>query len=144
MQSTDRLTTDPHASPAGALFNRRVLVVEDEALIAMMLSDDLAEAGATVIGPAASVGTALQLIEQAAGDGGLDAAVLDLNLGGEMVKPVADHLAAHGVPFLFATGYGVGCDLMGHGGRQVLQKPFDADQLLDAVSALTQPSRAVA
>jgi DNA-binding response OmpR family regulator len=87
------------------------------------------------VGPAASVGEALRLIETAAADGGLNAAVLDINLNGEAVKPVADRLAALGVPFLFATGYGEGCDTGGHT-APVLRKPFGADRLVAAVEAV--------
>jgi DNA-binding response OmpR family regulator len=74
------------------LQGRRVLVVEDEALIGMLLEDELLEAGAEVVGPACSVKEALELIDQVAADGGLSAAVLDINLEGETVSPVADRL----------------------------------------------------
>ena len=94
------------------------------------------EAGAEVVGPAASVGGALRLIEAAAKDGGLSAAVLDISLQGRAVTPVADRLAALGVPFLFATGYGEGCDTGGHADARVLRKPFDPHGLIDAVEAL--------
>ena len=118
------------------LRDRRILVVEDEAILAMMLEDELLGAGARVIGPAATVADALGLIEAAAGDGGLDAAVLDLNLQGETAVPVADLLAARGVPFLFATGYGEGCDTGGHSGTPLLHKPFNPHQLLGSVASL--------
>jgi DNA-binding response OmpR family regulator len=119
-----------------ALGDKRVLVVEDEAIVAMLVEDELREAGAEVVGPAASVGGALRLIEAAAKDGGLSAAVLDINLQGRAVAPVADRLAALGVPFVFATGYGEGCDTGGHADARVLHKPFDPHALIDAVEAL--------
>ena len=119
-----------------ALGDERVLVVEDEAIVAMLVEDELREAGAEVVGPAASVEGALRLIEAAAKDGGLSAAVLDINLRGRAVAPVADRLAALGVPFLFATGYGEGCDTGGHADARVLRKPFDPHALIDAVEAL--------
>jgi AmiR/NasT family two-component response regulator len=78
------------------LRDRRILVVEDEALVAMLAEDGLLDAGAGVVGPAASVGEALRLIETAAADGGLNAAVLDINLAGEAVKPVVALLANSG------------------------------------------------
>jgi CheY-like chemotaxis protein len=81
---------------------RRILVVEDEYFLATELELELGEAGAVVVGPAPSVGQALALIGP---DPALDCALLDINLGGEMVFPVADRLMAHGVPFVFATGY---------------------------------------
>jgi CheY-like chemotaxis protein len=86
-----------------ALRGRRFLVVEDEYLIAVSLVLALEEDGAEVVGPAGSVRDALALVE--AEDGRLDGAVLDINLHDERVYPVADALAARGVPFVFLTGY---------------------------------------
>lgn len=85
-----------------SLAGRCILVVEDEYFLAIDLERELVEAGAIVVGPVASVEDALALIER---EPRLDAAVLDLNLGGEMVFPVADALTMRFVPFLFATGY---------------------------------------
>jgi hypothetical protein len=62
--------------------------------------------------------------------------VLDINLDGEAVRPVADTLASLGVPFLFATGYGERCDTGGHRNAPVLHKPFDPHELLVAITAL--------
>jgi len=118
------------------LCGRRVLVVEDEALVAMLMEDGLADAGAEVVGPACSVDEALGLIERVACDGGLSAAVLDINLEGANVSPVADRLAALSVPFVFATGYGEGCDRCGYATAPVLAKPFDPDALVAAVEGL--------
>jgi ActR/RegA family two-component response regulator len=88
---------------ADALRGRRLLVVEDEYLIAAALERALEDRGAEVVGPAGSVENALRLVE-AEGDR-LDGAVLDINLRDERVYPVADVLAARGVPFVFLTGY---------------------------------------
>ncbi|MBL6081760.1 response regulator [Belnapia sp. T18] len=118
------------------LRDRRVLIVEDEALVTMLIEDGLSEAGAEVVGSAGTVFEALQIIERVAQDGGLDAAVLDINLVGELVTPVADQLAALGVPFVFATGYGTGCDTGGHAAAPVLHKPFATEQLVAAVEAI--------
>jgi CheY-like chemotaxis protein len=123
------------------LRDKRILVVEDEAIVAMLFEDGLLDAGAKVLGPVASVGEALQLIERAASDGGLSAAVLDLNLNGEAVAPVADRLVALGVPFLFATGYMEGCDTGGHSAAPILHKPFDPTMLITAVEALASAGR---
>jgi DNA-binding response OmpR family regulator len=77
-------------------------VVEDEYMVADELRRDLVEQGAEVVGPVAKVSEALRFLAIA---GPLDGAVLDVNLGGEMVFPVADLLRKRGVPFVFATGY---------------------------------------
>jgi DNA-binding response OmpR family regulator len=119
------------------LRGKRVLVVEDEALIGMLLEDELLEAGAEVVGPACSVKEALELIDQVAADGGLSAAVLDINLEGETVSPVADRLAALSVPFVFATGYSTGFNRGLHAAAPILTKPFDGDQVTDLVRDLT-------
>ena len=81
----------------------RVLVVEDEGLVAMMLEDLLEDLGCEIAGSVGSVGAALDWV---GGGGSADFALLDVNLAGEQVYPVADALTARGVPFAFATGYG--------------------------------------
>ena len=83
------------------LLNRHILVVEDEYLIAWALQDELQGSGAHVIGPAASVEDALALLAIEPVDG----AILDVSLDREEVFPVAEALAARGIPFVFATGY---------------------------------------
>ncbi len=118
------------------LKGKRVLVVEDEIFVSMLVEDELRGAGAEVVGPARSVGDALRLVEAVAADGGISAAVLDINLDGQRVEPVADRLAALGVPFLFTTGYGEGCDTGGHGTAPTLHKPFAPERLVAAVEAL--------
>jgi CheY-like chemotaxis protein len=82
------------------LAGRKVLLVEDDFFVADEIVRTLAEGGADVVGPAVSVQGALELIDQSAP---LDGAVLDVNLNGEKVYPVADALAERGVPFVFAT-----------------------------------------
>jgi CheY-like chemotaxis protein len=84
------------------LAGRRVLLVEDEYFIADDMAQGFREKGTDIVGPAATVADALDLIAKA---GQLDGAVLDINLRGEMVFPVADALEARKIPFLFATGY---------------------------------------
>ena len=125
------------------LTGTRVLVVEDEIFASMLVEDELRDAGATVLGPAPSVGDALRLVEAAAADGGISAAVLDINLDGRHVAPVADRLAALGVPFVFATGYGENHDTGGHGTAPTLPKPIwlrKADRRRRALAC--RPSRA--
>ena len=85
-----------------SLRGRRILVVEDEYLIADAMTLGLEEEGVVVIGPAPSVRNALRLLDR---EPALDGAVLDMNLGEEKVFPVAEALRSLGVPFLFTTGY---------------------------------------
>jgi len=134
-----RISPDRRAMLGG----KRVLVAEDEAIVAMLVEEELLEVGAEVVGPAGSVGDALHLIEAASREGGLSAAVLDIDLEGEAVTPVADMLAALDVPFVFATGYdSEHCNTGGHGAAPVLHKPFDPDELVVTLAALAStPSR---
>lgn len=111
---------------------RRILVVEDEALVAMLVEDALLDAGALVIGPAATVAEALVLLEHETPD----AAVLDLNLAGETSTPVADALALRRIPFVVATGYGADGLPPGHLTVPVLAKPYDPDDLTAALARL--------
>ncbi|WP_236552439.1 response regulator [Belnapia sp. F-4-1] len=90
--------------------------------MSVLIEDGLLDAGASVVGPVGSVDDALALVERAACDGGLSAAVLDINLGGAMVSPVADRLAALNVPFLFATGYGEDGDRGAYAAARVFSK----------------------
>lgn len=115
------------------LRGRTILVVEDEQLVAMLIEDALLDAGATVIGPAATVAEALDLL------GGTlpDAAVMDMNLCGESAAPVADRLAALAVPFLIATGYGAAGLPPGHEAVPVLAKPFEPDDLIRQLAEIT-------
>jgi CheY-like chemotaxis protein len=110
----------------------RVLIVEDEMLVAMNIEDMLLDLGHEVAGIASRLGPGLAL----AGEAEIDAAVLDVNLAGEQSFPVADVLEARGVPFLFATGYGLqGIDER-YRGRTVLQKPFRTADLGAALRGL--------
>lgn len=88
-----------HSEP---LAQRRILVVEDEALLAELLCEELAGVGAVVVGPAATVQHALEMI---AAEARLDAAILDVNLAGDCAEPVAVLLEARKVPVLLTTGY---------------------------------------
>jgi CheY-like chemotaxis protein len=104
--------------------DRRVLVAEDEFVIALEIEDTLRRAGYEVVGPAATAGEAARL----AAAGPLDAAVLDLGLRDGTAIPAADVLAARGVPFVFLSGYGRE-SLPGHlRGRTVLDKPCTAER----------------
>lgn len=105
----------------------RMLIVEDEAMIAMLVEDMLADLGCTVVDIAGSVEQGLRLAEP--GKTAIDAAILDVNVGGEKVFPVADALAAQGVPFVFATGYGLAGLDGRYENRPVLAKPFRREAL---------------
>jgi CheY-like chemotaxis protein len=96
-------------------------------MAASMLEMVLGEAGCVVVGPAPSVPEAFALVE----GGPVDAAVLDVNLGGEPVYPLADALVARRVPFIFVTGYGVpGINGVRYVGVPVVQKPYDDEALV--------------
>lgn len=112
----------------------KILVVEDEPLVAMAVEDALTSAGITVVGPAGSITGALKLIEA----GGIDGAFLDVNLRGERIDPVADALDARGIPFVFTTGYGAAELPAAHAARPMLGKPFSDD---DVTRALAQNLR---
>jgi len=113
------------------LVGRRILVVEDEMMIAMLVEDMLSELGCSVVGPAHALDTALDLAQT---EVGLDAALLDVNLGGQPVFAVADALRAKGVPAIFSTGYGDAGLREVDRGSPVLQKPFRAGDLARALS----------
>jgi DNA-binding response OmpR family regulator len=115
-----------------ALHGRRILVVEDEELIAMLIEETLIDQGCMVIGPAATLAAALAL----ARDEAIDAAVLDVNLAGARTDAVADLLATRGIPFLFATGYGDRATSSAHAKAPVIGKPFTLDALVLAIERL--------
>lgn len=108
-----------------ALENRRILVVEDEAIIALALEDMLIQIGCAVVGPAFSVTDGQRL----AASEPVDGAVLDINVGGETSEAVARMLHSRGIPFLFSTGYGVSAVPDGFEDRPVLQKPYTLETL---------------
>jgi CheY-like chemotaxis protein len=115
------------AGRAGPLSGIRVLLVEDETLVAMLLEDMVADLGGAVVGSASRVGRALDLVREQAAE--IDLAVLDVNLGGEDAFPVASLLAELGVPFVFSTGYGSAGLPEPWRSRPTLQKPFTQTQV---------------
>ena len=110
----------------------KVLVVEDEMLVSMLVEDMLSDLGCTVVGPAAELEEAMSLAQNAE----IDLALLDVNLGGRPIFPVADTLKARGVPFAFASGYGEAGLSEDHRGAAVLQKPFREADLAKALRGL--------
>jgi len=115
------------------LSGQRVLVVEDEFLIASYLVDWLRECGAVVVGPAARLGEALLLAKTKPP---LDCALLDIDLQGDMAFPVADALAERGVPFVFLTGYRQDVIPARYANVPRYEKPFDHAALMQYLSSV--------
>ena len=112
---------------ASALEGLRLLVVEDEAMVAMMIENMLDDLGCIVVGVAGTVSRGLAM----AGDEklSLDGAILDVNLGGEKVYPVAEALLSRHVPFIFSTGYGLDGINSSFSHVPALAKPYEQHQL---------------
>jgi len=117
------------------LLGLRILVVEDDPIIALDLRGMFAEAGATVVGPAYRVSQALALLEA-----GIDVAVLDFRLEKETASPIAHRLSAKGVPYLFYTS-SRGHPELAHPGVPIIEKPARPDALIKLVKALTEGQR---
>ena len=125
------------AKAAEALRDRRILVAEDEYFIADEIAEALRAAGAVVVGPAATVPEAADL----AAAGPLQGAVLDVNLNGTMIWPVADILVALGVPVLLATGYDAGVVPPAYAHLPRCEKPVTGRELIRALGlALAKPA----
>ena len=120
------------AAAAGRVKGMKVIIVEDAILLAMELEAGLEEAGAHVVGSAALLEEAMALVDLP-----MDAAVLDCNLNGSSVEPVAEALAARGVPFLFATGYGENRGAPEGFDAPIIRKPYDVAQITAALAELT-------
>ncbi|WP_427792738.1 response regulator [Brevundimonas diminuta] len=115
-----------------ALSGRRVLIVEDESLVAMLLEAILSDLGCMVVGPESNIGDGLRVV---ASDVQLDAALLDVNVAGQEVFPVASALKARGIPFVFSTGYGESGLPEEWRGNPTVQKPFTDAAIRDALMA---------
>lgn len=120
------------------LSERRILIVEDEYLLAEDLQGELTDAGAVVVGMASNVTDALEIISS---EGELDAAVLDVNLGGTPVFPVADRLLDKGIPFVLTTGYDASA--IPQRFRDVLrcEKPFHVKAVVRSIEQAIVSSR---
>jgi two-component sensor histidine kinase/CheY-like chemotaxis protein len=128
-----KLVAQPPKSP-------RVFLVEDEALVGMLVRDYLEEFGCTVVGPVSDLHEAVQ----AARTENFDVAVLDLNLGGTSAYPLADLLQANGIPFMFVTGYARDSIEERFSGAPILRKPIERESLETALrTALASASRPV-
>jgi CheY-like chemotaxis protein len=111
----------------------RVLVLEDEPIVAMMLEDMLVELGCVVIGPASTLQEGMTLAATAV----FDVAVLDINVNGQRSDALAQSLDIKGTPYTFATGYG-SAGLGDSASRHVIHKPYTLDQLAEALEGLRE------
>jgi CheY-like chemotaxis protein len=125
-------------SSLSSLLGVRVLVVEDEMMVALYIEDTLSELGCEVIEPAHTLGEAMARIDEHE----VDAAVLDINIAEHEVYPVAERLASSGVPFIFATGYAPESIRENWRDHLIIRKPYHAEQLRSALEqALRQADR---
>lgn len=122
----------------GDIPGTRVLIVEDELLVSWATQDMLEALGCVAIGPAVSVSQALATIAAQP----IDAAVLDLNLSGELSYPVADALAMRGVPYFFLSGYDAKSIRAGYEAVPALQKPLHRSDLVQVLASLLMLPRA--
>jgi DNA-binding NtrC family response regulator len=114
-----------------SLEGRRVLIVEDETLVSMLMEDILMDFGCVVIGPVARLEDALKSARE---EEAIDIALLDVNLAGKRSFPIADILAERGVPFIFVSGYGEHALEAPHQDRPVIQKPFSPEAIADVIA----------
>ena len=119
-----------------ALEGVRVLVVEDEYLVAILIEEILEKAGCIVMGPIPRLREALEAVDH----DDYDAAVLDVNLAGERINLVADALSERNVPFLFVTGYGANSLPSKYAERPHVRKSFRMAELIGALSRVVNPS----
>ena len=105
---------------------KRILILEDEVLLALEAAETLQEIGAIIMGPAHRIQSAMQMLDGERPD----AALLDVNINGAFSTEVAARLAALGVPFILATGYGAGHDVAG--GWMAIDKPYNREQIQSA------------
>ena len=119
--------TQPHVD------GLRLLLVEDEYLLAAQLAEILEELGAEIVGPVGSVEDALQLLDH---DDHIDIGILDVDLRGETTEPIADLLTDRGVPFVFASGYARDMLPALHRDAPLCGKPIDPMQLATTVASL--------
>jgi CheY-like chemotaxis protein len=115
----------------------RVIIVEDESLVAENLRDDLVEAGCEVVGVAPRVESALKLIEGT----GFDVAIIDANLAGTSAAPAAAALSARGLPFMVLSGYAREQLQREFSEAVYIQKPYPVRKLIDALNSLLHNQR---
>jgi len=118
------------------MMSKAFFLVEDEALIRMMLTDMIEELGHRVVAEAGTVDKAMML----AGSSAFDVAILDINLDGINIAPVADIISMRKIPFLFASGYGSDGIPPAFSARPVLRKPFQIEELERIIKTLLSDS----
>ena len=133
---TEGSSTPEPASRWQQIRGKRVLVVDDEPLITMDVTDILSEAGCEIAGPADNLDKAMSIINNTE----FDAAILDVNLQGQRIDELALELTRRNVPFAFLSGYGRDGLPPGFGQALLISKPFNSAQILDVVARLTEPS----
>jgi CheY-like chemotaxis protein len=114
----------------------RILIIDDEPLIAMLAEDWLIELGHSAVGPAHNLGEALKCAEHE-----IDGAVIDVNLGAETGYPVAKRLKQRGIPFVFATGHAKDSVNDEDGPSTTLTKPFEFEAFREAVDRMLADNR---
>jgi CheY-like chemotaxis protein len=117
--------------PENPLAGLRVLIVEDEMLVSLLVEDTLSDCECIVIGPASTVKEALRIVETERPD----AAVMDVNIGGEKAYPVAEALDRQGIPFLFVSGYGQSAVPADRPDWRVCPKPFRSEDMVSMLKA---------
>ena len=126
VQGIEAWGTGSRAVAYSALFGLQIFLVEDEALVAATLEDMLAEFGCVLAGAAANVTDALAAVQGATA---IDAAILDVHLGGEKVFPVADLLVRREIPIVFSTGFGPADLAVRYPESRLLEKPYQPEAL---------------
>lgn len=109
-----------------------ILLVEDEVMIRMMVADMLEELGYTIAAEAGDIDDAIRLVQTT----DFDIAILDVNVNGKVISPVAEALLLRGLPFVFATGYGAQGVPEKFRDRPTLQKPFQIETLARTIEAV--------
>jgi DNA-binding response OmpR family regulator len=133
MSAVDRSSLNAPSAASEAARRKRVLVVEDECLIAMMMAEQVAQLGYTVVGPAFTISEARDLAVRAS----IDGALLDMNLDGILSHEIADILSNRQIPFAFITGYNEAPAGFGpFTNIDVLHKPFQLIDLGNAIEAV--------
>ena len=132
------MVSEPDRSATRTLQGVKVFVVEDEALISMLLEDILDEFGCEIVGSALTLRQAMDQAESVPAE----IAILDINLAGDPIYPVAEILSGRNIPFIFASGYGATTLPEGWRDRPTLPKPFSADQVATVLRKALDPGPA--